>query len=234
MILKTPKAVIFDWDNTLVNSWPVIHYAINQTMKAMNKDLWSLQKVKQNIHKSMREYFPQIFGNNWQQAGEIYVNSYKSQHLEKLQFLPNASELINFFYQREVPLFLVSNKIGSTLRLEAEALKVSHKFSAIVGSKDAMFDKPHKAPVDLALQNSKINPSQDLTWFIGDTITDVECAINSGCKPIMYGEEFKFWQDLMIKQRTINQKIHHFSSHQEILLKLEKIMPESLPINEKN
>ncbi|MFT5702654.1 MAG: phosphoglycolate phosphatase [Rickettsiales bacterium] len=28
-----PKAIIFDWDNTLVDSWSVIHFALNKTME---------------------------------------------------------------------------------------------------------------------------------------------------------------------------------------------------------
>ncbi len=35
-----PKAIIFDWDNTLVDSWPVIEQSLNQTAQALNyKDL---------------------------------------------------------------------------------------------------------------------------------------------------------------------------------------------------
>ena len=30
---KRPKAIIFDWDNTLVNSWPVIADALNYTLE---------------------------------------------------------------------------------------------------------------------------------------------------------------------------------------------------------
>ena len=33
--LKKPKAIVFDWDNTLVDTWPIIHMAINQTMQTM-------------------------------------------------------------------------------------------------------------------------------------------------------------------------------------------------------
>ncbi|HLD76781.1 MAG TPA: HAD hydrolase-like protein, partial [Rickettsiales bacterium] len=85
-----PKAIIFDWDNTLVDTWPLIHAAINATMIAMKKEEWSLKKVQDNIHKAMRDSFPEIFGDNWQEAGEIYVNTYRSINLDRLKFLPDA------------------------------------------------------------------------------------------------------------------------------------------------
>ena len=218
MSSKLPKAVIFDWDNTLVDTWPLIHYAINFTREKMGKDLWSLEKIKNDIHKSMRESFPEIFGERWQEAGEIYKNSYRSQHLEKMEFLPEALKLINFLYQKDILLFVISNKMGDTLRMEVKSLKVADKFLALVGSGDAEFDKPHRAPVDLALENSGVDPEIDLIWFVGDTITDIECAIQSHCQPILYGEGSNVPKDLIAKQSAKKDRpMLCFKDHQEIL-----------------
>jgi phosphoglycolate phosphatase len=219
-----PRAVIFDWDNTLVDTWPLIHFAINQTMEKMGRELWSLEKVKTDIHKSMRESFPALFGDRWQEAGEIYKNSYRSQHLEKLEFLSGATQLIDFLHQKGILIFIISNKMGDTLRMEAENLKVTNKFLSLIGSGDAMRDKPHKDPVDLALQGSGLDPKKDLIWFVGDTITDIECAINSSCQPILYGEGKNVPQDLMVEQMAKTEKpMLQFDSHQEIIGKLKSI-----------
>lgn len=221
---KLPKAVIFDWDNTLVDSWPLIHNAINATMEKMGKELWSLDKVKNDVHASMRESFPKIFGDKWQEAGEIYKSSYRSQHLEKMQFLPCALDLLDWLHKKNILLIIISNKIGNTLRIEADNLKIADKFYSLVGSTDAEFDKPHIAPVDLALQGSNLDPKKDLIWFIGDTITDVECAINSGCQPILYGEGRNVPKDLIAKQAAKKEKpMLCFDNHQEILDYFNKI-----------
>ncbi|MES2677131.1 MAG: HAD hydrolase-like protein [Pseudomonadota bacterium] len=221
---KLPKAVIFDWDNTLVDTWPLIHFAINETMGKMDRELWHIDKVKTDIHKSMRESFPALFGKRWQEAGEIYKNAYRNQHLEKMEFLSGAMEVINFLYQKKILLFVISNKMGNTLRIEAENLKVSDKFFAIIGAGDAKFDKPHQAPVDLALQGSNLDPKKDLIWFVGDTITDIECAINSNCQPILYGKGANVPQDLIAKEMVKKEKpMLCFDNHQEILEKLKSL-----------
>lgn len=219
-----PKAVIFDWDNTLVDTWPLIHVAINATMEKMGHELWSLDKVKTDIHKSMRESFPEIFGDNWQEAGEIYKNAYRSQHLDQLCFLPKAVDLINYLHQKNILLSIISNKTGNILRAEAESLKIDDKFFSIIGSGDAQFDKPHHAPVDLALLGSGIDPKKDLVWFVGDTITDIECAINCHCQPILYGEGRNVPKDLIAKKSAEKEKaMLCFDSHQEILDYLDRI-----------
>jgi phosphoglycolate phosphatase len=186
--LPKPKAVIFDWDNTLVDTWPLIHVAIDTTMEAMGKEKWGLEKVRNNVHKAMRDSFPEIFGDNWQQAGEIYKNTYRSIHLDKLRFLPNALELINKLEELNIFQFIVSNKIGATLRKEAEKLGVEKKFFSVVGSLDASADKPSREPVELAFLGLDLDPKKDEIWFIGDTIADVECAWNSGCRAIVYAD----------------------------------------------
>ena len=185
--LPKPKAIIFDWDNTLVDTWPLIHQAINITLEKMGKKKFSLQQVQDQIHKSMRDYFPEIFGNEWQKAGEIYRIAYNTINIEQIKLLPKSLELIQLNKNLGILQFLVSNKLGITLRKEVKKLQIEKYFFSSIGAFDANFDKPHKSPVDLALMLSDIDPSIDCVWFIGDTLVDIECAINSNCLPIIYG-----------------------------------------------
>lgn len=199
--LPKPKAVIFDWDNTLVDTWPLIQSAIDKTMVDMGREPWGLEKVRDNVHKSMRESFPQIFGDDWQKAGEIYKDSYRSTHLDKIRLLPGALKLIEGIESKGILQFVVSNKIGVTLRKEAARIGIDQKFFALIGATDASYDKPSREPVELALLGSDLDPKKDEIWFVGDTIADIECAYNSGCRPIVYGHS-----DNQIS-KTISEKI---------------------------
>jgi phosphoglycolate phosphatase len=81
---------------------------------------------------------------------------------------------------------VVSNKTGAILRLEVERLGWTGLFGSIVGAGDAAADKPHAAPVMLALGPSGIAAGEEV-WLVGDTEVDVECALNSGVVPILLG-----------------------------------------------
>lgn len=219
-----PKAIIFDWDNTLVDTWPLIHTAIDTTMDAMGREKWGLQRVKDSVHKSMRESFPEIFGENWQQAGEIYKNTYRAIHLQ-IQFLPGAIALIDELEKMGILAFVVSNKIGATLRKEAAAVGVDKKFFAIIGSQDASYDKPDKSPVELALLGSGLDPQKDEIWFVGDTIADVECAYNSGCVPVIYGSapgeiSRTIPEKLLREGRNSAGRVALYFEHDELIEKL--------------
>lgn len=186
--LPKPKAVIFDWDNTLVDTWPLIQGALDVALVAMGHEPWGLEKVRNTVYKSLRESFPPIFGDDWEKAGEIYKKSYRANHLNKIQFLPGSLNLINKLEELGILQFVVSNKVGITLRKEVKALGVENKFFSMVGSLDASADKPSIAPVELALMGSVIDLKKDVVWFVGDTIADVSCAYNCGCYPLVFSD----------------------------------------------
>ncbi len=188
MKLPKPKAIIFDWDNTLVNTWPVIHDALNATFAEHGLPLWTIEQTKLRVRKSMRDSFPEIFGENWQAAGAAYQAHYRASHLSKLDALPLAREMLEEVKKRGIYSVVVSNKRGENLRKEAQHIGWYDLFDNITGADDAARDKPFADPVHLALAGSGIQPSPDI-WFIGDSEIDLECAKNTGCTAILYGDE---------------------------------------------
>ncbi len=186
-MLATPRAVIFDWDNTLVDTWPIIHVALEQTFQALGKPCWDFETTKKRVKKSMRDSFPEIFGEHWQQAGEMYQRHYRQHHINKLTPLTGAQETLNRIKELGIPMFVVSNKKGGNLRQEIEHLQWNHYFLSITGSDDAAKDKPHPEPVLHGLMPHGVSPSPDV-WFVGDSDIDLECAQNTNCTAILYGE----------------------------------------------
>lgn len=182
-----PTAILFDWDNTLVDTWPLIHDALVATFGAMEQTPWSFDETRARVKRSMRESFPDLFGARWEEAAKIYQDFYTTHHLDRLALLPGARDVLAFLSTQPVYLAVVSNKRGGNLRKEAEHLGMARYFSKVVGADDAARDKPGSEPVYLALEASGIVPNERV-WLIGDTVIDLECAANSGCLPVLYGE----------------------------------------------
>ncbi len=181
---QRPRAVIFDWDNTLIDSWPVILEAQNATLTAFGHAPWTLEEVQRRVRKSMRDSFPELFGDRWQEAGAYFFEHFAAIHLERLSPLPGTASLLGGLADLGTLLAVVSNKRGQALRTEAEALGWSHLFHRLVGAMDASRDKPAAEPVLLALEESGIDPGTHV-WFAGDTDIDMECARNAGCRPVL-------------------------------------------------
>lgn len=184
--LTKPRAILFDWDNTLVNTWPLIHRALNMTLRQMDHPEWTYERVTKEVKQSMRESFPAMFGDRWKEAAQHYQQSYRAVHLEQLTPLPEVTAMLEAI-PASIFVGLVSNKQGPTLRLEMEQLGWQKYFKVAVGASDAARDKPHPDPVLLALRDSGITPAADV-WFVGDTGVDLGVAEATGCTAILYGD----------------------------------------------
>ena len=92
--LQSPKAVLFDWDNTLVDSWGTIHAALWQTFTTMDVEPWSLEETRRRVRYSMRESFPALFGDAWEEAARTFYDAFERLHLERLAPQQGAGELL--------------------------------------------------------------------------------------------------------------------------------------------
>jgi phosphoglycolate phosphatase len=158
---KKPEAIIFDWDDTLVVNWQSIHGALNAALTAMGHKIWSMEKARANIRRSLRESFPKMFGDQWEEASDIFYSHIEKNHLSAL------------------------NKRGDLLRAECNYLGWDNYFTNVIGANDAVRDKPAADPLLLCLKGTSIKPSLTSTWYVGDAPTDLECAINAGVTGVL-------------------------------------------------
>ena len=182
-----PRAILFDWDNTLVDSWPIIVDALNTTFDAFDMPNWTMIEARQRVRKSLRDSFPALFGDKWRAAGEVFYERYAAIHVKSLRPLSGAESMLQPLNDAGIHLGVVSNKKGEYLRHEANHLGWERFFGALVGALDAEIDKPDPMPVDLALKPSGIERGPGV-WFAGDTDIDLECAHNAGLTPILIRE----------------------------------------------
>lgn len=187
-LLPKPRAVLFDWDDTLVDNWQTIHAALNAALEAYGHVPWTYEETRRRVARSLRDSFPEYFGaEHWERAREVFYETFAARHLEGLVVKPGADALLSDLAGRGVPVAVVSNKTGRFLRREAEHLGWTGRFHRLVGAGDAAEDKPARAVVELALAGSGLAPGPDV-WLIGDNAIDVECAVRCGCTAILVGD----------------------------------------------
>jgi phosphoglycolate phosphatase len=187
--MTLPRAVLFDWDNTLVDSWDTIHDAMGHCFRQMGHEPWTLDEVKARTRLSLIEAFPPIFGTRWEEARQHYFDRFHAIHLDRIKPLPGVALLLDGLAALGLPLAVVSNKTGATLRKEAEHFGWTPRFAKLVGAGDASADKPAAAPILMALEALGV-PAGDQVWYVGDTGMDMQCAANAGCYGVLLHEAF--------------------------------------------
>ena len=193
-----PSAVIFDWDNTLVDTWPTIHEALCVTLEAMGHAPWSFDETRARVRQSLRDSFPVLFGDRWAEARDIFYAAFARNHIERLTPLPGAAELLAALTASGMGMAILSNKTGRYLRDEVDHLGWRAHFGALVGAGDAEQDKPARQALDLALEPLGCKAGATV-WMVGDSGIDMEVAHRTGCVPVLLNradhdaEEFEDW-----------------------------------------
>lgn len=182
-----PSAIIFDWDNTLIDSWETIHEALVMTFAEMGHKPWTLAETKRRVSHSLKNSFPKLFGERWTEARKIYLDSYAAIHLDRIAPIPGAEALLRDLHAKGFYLAVISNKTGASLRIEAAHIGWAGYFARLIGAGDASHDKPDPAGFGLALEGSGIDLGR-LVWYVGDTALDMESANAAGATGVLLGE----------------------------------------------
>lgn len=183
--LQKPEAVIFDWDGTLVNTLPGIRIAHNHVRVSLGFDPWTEDEFRANLKHSSRELYPRLYGDMAEKAYQTLYEFIAETHIEHLEVLPGAFDLLKFLNTRKFPCGLVSNKNHDYLVKEVSHLGWSQYFFCILGSGQALKDKPAADPIILALELAQLPLSPEKIWFVGDTETDLLAAKAAGSPAVL-------------------------------------------------
>ncbi|CAL7963202.1 putative HAD family hydrolase [Alphaproteobacteria bacterium] len=189
-VIGRPEAILFDWDNTIIQSAHVYDQILVAIAKQLNLDEgFFLSDVFQaNKHLSLRCMLPRVFGSRWQEVESIHNEQVAKRYLDQVVLMPHVEEFLSALLDDGIVMSIVSNKEGDRVRHEVDKLGFGKYFYNIVGAGDAVTDKPAADPVYLALAGVKERNLYDHTvWFIGDSNIDMKCAYDLGCLPILFG-----------------------------------------------
>lgn len=182
----TPDAILFDWDNTIVDSWRTSYQAVNNTFAHFGKDPMTESEFLMVPQTSLKDNLPLLFGDDATEAEHFYYHFYGQIHLKELTILPGVLSLIQTIDAAGIPMAIVSNKTGKMLRTEVDFLNWNRYFEIVVGSRDLEHDKPSPVPALFALDACGVEPSKKV-FFVGDSAVDVACARASGLTPVLIG-----------------------------------------------
>lgn len=184
MALQKPAAIFFDWDGTLIDSLNALHSYYNHVNAVFDKPVMTIEDARRNIRKSAREIFPEIFGEQSDEALQVYFDIAQKTHLDHLTPFLGAKDMIAELKERGIDLGVISNKRHDLLLREVDALGWSDYFRAIVGAGVAKKDKPAPDPLLLAADYISKKPDEIEMWYVGDTETDMQAAQAAGFQPI--------------------------------------------------
>lgn len=181
--MKTPVAVFFDLDGTLIDS---IELIIQCFQHATQEHLgYSLErdKILALIGKPLRPELERLSPGNCEALVATYRDLQFSKHGELVKPFEHIAEMLTTLRDLPLPTGIVTSKAR---RGTLEALKLFGEaalhLDILITVDDCQNHKPHPEPLLTAASRANVHPRE--CWYVGDTIFDMEAAHAAEMTPI--------------------------------------------------
>ncbi|MFC2107533.1 HAD family hydrolase [Bacteroidota bacterium] len=185
------KAIIWDWNGTLLDDCDICLMAINKLLYERNLPEISKNKYKQIFTFPVKKYYEAAGFDFSKEAFDIpaieFIDIYY-RNLDKANLYNGALEVLQYFKNSGLIQWILSATESEYLLNTIEKYKLKHFFEQIQGTDDHFaHSKAHKA--ELIRKQLKFHSDEIL--YIGDTLHDLEIGEILGCKTILvsYGHQ---------------------------------------------
>ena len=173
------RALVFDLDGTLVDSYAAITDALNRTCGAFGLATLSADQVRAMIGPPIESVLAEVLGPSRVEEGlRIYRARYAAIVTSETHALPAVPETLRELRHRGYRMAVASNKPAYFSSLILEALLLRRLFDAVEGPETAGVAKPHPLMIGRCLDAMGVRA--DEAAYVGDTVLDVETAEAAG------------------------------------------------------
>ncbi len=174
------RAVLFDWDGTLVDSAEKSYRCFVEVFASYGLPFDRARFQATYSPEWTRTYvavgLPRA---HWEEADRRWLEAYAR---EASALLPDAAAALHRIGAHGLAQGVVTSGDGVRVRSELEALGVARFFGTVVAAGEASRKKPHPDPLLLAL--ARLGVAAPESAYVGDSPEDVEMARAAGAYAI--------------------------------------------------
>ncbi len=172
------KAVVFDWDLTLWNSWD-IHLAL---MEQIADELAYPRPVPSDVGREYSKPFLQhlawFFPGDQEKVIATYMGFYHAAVWQERRLYPGVPELLKQLKENGYRTAVLSDKRQVFGVPEFEYSGIGDSIDQALFFGDGMVPKPDPSSLEGLMHTLEVTPRECL--FVGDSHRDIECAQRAG------------------------------------------------------
>ena len=171
------KGVLFDMDGTLVDAFPPIINALNQTLVEYGMPTMTPEAIKRHTGRGdcgMRS----LFGDHKEKATVRFLELHDADYLKQIETITGAEALLSWLHGNQIPVAIVTSKGQHRAEAQIELLGWQRYFQVIIGKLDGRAEKPSPEPVLMACKSLSLKASESI--MIGDGTADMKAGSSAG------------------------------------------------------
>jgi len=171
------KTIVFDFDGTLVDSFPLIDFCFNETAKHLGR-FFSFEDIIKNLGPNEEGLVKKLFKlESHKEAYSYYLKIYEEYHDKYIPSLYNEMyELLKKLRNEGYKILLLTGRSIETLMISLTKLKLFEFFDGYyVGNIDKVYKYENLQDI---MKDYNLNSNEMI--YVGDSVSDVkECRKSS-------------------------------------------------------
>lgn len=181
------KAILWDWNGTLLNDVLYSCKIVNAMLKKRNKKDISIKEYRQAFSFPIDDYYKKI-GFDYRTLSEYYtiVDEFNISFMENVRecnLFDETKSVLEFCFENKIDQYILSGLNDHDLQQQVKMQGIEHFFKEIKGSN-------HSDATDKIENGKKMIETNhiDVTSaiYIGDTLADSDCAKQLGCFCVLF------------------------------------------------
>lgn len=177
---KQLKAIIFDFDGTLVHSIDLLVEIFSECLIEQGVTPAHPTTIRQLIGEPLDVIFRKLTNLvDVTKFNHSFHEKENARHTrEYIRLVRDTIPTLEFLQKKGFKLGIASTKPRDLIVKFLEDLGVSSFFEVIIGGKDVENHKPHPESIFLACEKLEVTPREII--FVGDSLIDLNTAKNAG------------------------------------------------------
>jgi HAD superfamily hydrolase (TIGR01509 family) len=178
----TIKAVLFDFDGTLVDTLPLSFTAFNSVFKKYNNRDVSTDEIVAMFGPTEDEIIALNLSNKEDISAAIadYYQIYREGHGTEIPSTYEIEKLLKYIKSKHLKIGVITGKSRKAFQISAEMLNLTHYFDIVITGDDVLKPKPDPEGIYTAL--AFLEASKEDTVFLGDSHADIKAGKSAGLR----------------------------------------------------
>lgn len=179
------KAVLFDLDGTLTNTLQDIADAMNHALRVHGLPEWPLDDYRYLVGDGAKKLAQRAVRERQELAASVqkeYQAFYETHNLVATKPYDGVPEMLRALQEKGVKLAVFSNKPDADTKNVVRHFFPDVAWTVVRGQVEGVPVKPDPTGALLTAQALGVAPAEIL--YLGDTSTDMHCAVNAGMIPV--------------------------------------------------